>query len=201
MGQSSNYYPQGNGLAESTNKTLIQILKKTIDVNQRNWHTKLIDALWASRLTPKDSTGLSPYTLVYGKEAKMPIHLELNALSYVVNSEDTKEISPLQRRYNQLMHMEEQRNEALRKINQRQQSIKRYFDQSASVKYFQKGQLVLLWNKAKEKSSLHTKFEALWIGPYVIEKVLGYNSYLLRDMKGTIQMFPVNGQHLKSFFS
>jgi hypothetical protein len=56
MGQSSNYYPQGNGLAESTNKTLIQILKKTIIENLRNWNTKLIDALWASRLTPKDNT-------------------------------------------------------------------------------------------------------------------------------------------------
>jgi hypothetical protein len=36
MGQPSNYYPQGNGLVESTNMTLIQILKKTIDKNQRN---------------------------------------------------------------------------------------------------------------------------------------------------------------------
>jgi hypothetical protein len=71
MGQYSNYYPQGNGLVESTNKTLIQILKKTIDQNQKNWHLKLTDALWASRLTPKGSTGISPYTLVYGKEAKI----------------------------------------------------------------------------------------------------------------------------------
>jgi hypothetical protein len=30
------------------------------------------------------------------------------------------------------------------------------------------------------------KFEALWIGPYIIEKFLGYNSYFLKDMKGTI---------------
>jgi hypothetical protein len=28
MGKSSNYYPQGNGLEDSTNKTLIQIIKK-----------------------------------------------------------------------------------------------------------------------------------------------------------------------------
>jgi len=35
MGQSSNYYPQGNGLVESTNKTLVQVLKKIIDSNQR----------------------------------------------------------------------------------------------------------------------------------------------------------------------
>ena len=32
---SENYYPQGNGLAESTNKNLIKIIKKTIDQNQR----------------------------------------------------------------------------------------------------------------------------------------------------------------------
>jgi hypothetical protein len=110
-----------------------------IDLNQRNWHLKLIDALWESRLTPKDSTGISPYTLVYGKEARMPINLELNALTYVVNIEDVEEVSPLHRRYNQLMKLEEQRVEALKKMNQRQQTIKKYFDQGATTKYFQKG--------------------------------------------------------------
>ena len=29
----ANYYPQGNGLAESTNKNLIRILKKTVIEN------------------------------------------------------------------------------------------------------------------------------------------------------------------------
>jgi transposase InsO family protein len=53
MGQSSHYYPQGNSLVESTNKTLFQILNKTIDKNQRNWHLKLTDPLWACKMTPK----------------------------------------------------------------------------------------------------------------------------------------------------
>jgi hypothetical protein len=57
MGQSSNYYPQGNGLSESTNKTLIHILKKTIDRNQKNWHLKLMDALWERRMTPRIALG------------------------------------------------------------------------------------------------------------------------------------------------
>jgi hypothetical protein len=69
------------------------------------------------------------------------------------------------------------------------------------MKNFQKGELVLLWNKAKENPSMHTKFEALWIRPYVIEKILGFNSYMLQDMKGKRLMFPVNGKHLKGFFS
>jgi transposase InsO family protein len=67
MGKSSNYYPQGNGLAKSTNKKIIQILKKSVDNNQRNWHLKMTDALWVRRMTPKDNVGMSLYTLVYGK--------------------------------------------------------------------------------------------------------------------------------------
>jgi hypothetical protein len=65
----------------------------------------------------------------------------------------------------------------------------------------QKYQLVLLWNKEKEKPSQHTKFEALWIVPYEIEKILGYNSYLLRDMKGTVHILSINEKQLKSFLS
>ena len=32
----ANYYPQGNGLAESTNKNMIRILKKTMIENQKS---------------------------------------------------------------------------------------------------------------------------------------------------------------------
>jgi hypothetical protein len=54
-----------------------------------------------------------------------------------------------------------------------QKSVKIYFDQSITVKNFQKGELVLLWNKVKAKSSMHTKFEELWNGPYIIAKKFG----------------------------
>ena len=36
---SANYHPHGNGLAESINKNLLKILKITISVHHRNWHT------------------------------------------------------------------------------------------------------------------------------------------------------------------
>ena len=52
---STNYYPQRNGLVESTNKNLIQILKKIVIENQRNWHTPLSNALWEDRVTLKNS--------------------------------------------------------------------------------------------------------------------------------------------------
>ena len=48
---STNYYPQGNGLAESMNKNLIRIIKQTIDQNKKNWHKSLVYALSANRIT------------------------------------------------------------------------------------------------------------------------------------------------------
>eukprot|EP00253_Pinus_taeda_P001548 PITA_01548 len=46
---STSYYPQGNGLAESSNKILIRIIKKSLEDNKRNWDSKLKFALWANR--------------------------------------------------------------------------------------------------------------------------------------------------------
>ena len=38
---SANYYPQGNGLAKSMNKNLLNIIKKTVAQHQHCWYTKL----------------------------------------------------------------------------------------------------------------------------------------------------------------
>ncbi|WP_409197505.1 DDE-type integrase/transposase/recombinase, partial [Klebsiella pneumoniae] len=47
---SSPYYPQGNGQAEATNKTLIKIVKKTCEGSRfSDWPEKLVNALWAYR--------------------------------------------------------------------------------------------------------------------------------------------------------
>jgi hypothetical protein len=37
----ASYYPQGNGLAELTNKNLIKIIKRAISKNHNNWHNAL----------------------------------------------------------------------------------------------------------------------------------------------------------------
>jgi hypothetical protein len=158
-------------------------------------------ALWSSRTTPKDSNGMTLYLLVYGKEEKMSINLELNALISMVNIEYMEDISPTQKRINQLLKLEEERSKSLNRTSQRQQIVKKYFDQSTTMKNFQKGELVLHWNKSKENQSMHTKFEALWIRHYVVEKILGFNSYMLQDMKGKRLMLHFNGKHLKGFFS
>ena len=69
LGHSTAYYPQGNGLEESSNKSLVNIIKNFLEDNKKSWHKKLVHALWADRLTLKKSIGMSPYQLVYGVDA------------------------------------------------------------------------------------------------------------------------------------
>ena len=71
--RSSSYYPQGNGQAEATNKTLIKIINKMSQEYTEGWATHLPDALWAYRKSPKSATGFSPFSLVYGTEVVSPV--------------------------------------------------------------------------------------------------------------------------------
>ena len=96
MGQLSNYYPQGNGLVEYKNKTFIQVLKNVFFDSQWNWHKQLNNALWESRITPKDNTGQSPYLLIYGNKYIIPINLEIHALTVVYEREEEGDSSRLQ---------------------------------------------------------------------------------------------------------
>jgi hypothetical protein len=72
MIHSTPYYPQGNGLAESSNKSLIRIIKRPLEGSKKAWHSRLKFALWADRVTTKRSIGVSPFQLVYGAEVVFP---------------------------------------------------------------------------------------------------------------------------------
>eukprot|EP00253_Pinus_taeda_P035267 PITA_35267 len=88
---STSYYPQGNGLAESSNKSLIRIIKKLLDDNKKNWNSKLKYALWVDRVTIKRSTRNSPFKLVYGTEAVFPIQLTLPVEKFLQSEQNEEE--------------------------------------------------------------------------------------------------------------
>lgn len=102
----SNYYPQGNGLAESRNKNLIRIIKSTTEANKITWHTQVKTALWANRITPKNAIGVSPFMLVYGREVKLPLSLEIPSLDLAYQLE-VMEDEALTVRFSKLMELEE----------------------------------------------------------------------------------------------
>ena len=57
---STPYYAQANGQAESSNKSLKKGIQKVVEDNPRDWHNLLLDVLWAYRTSPRSSTGVTP---------------------------------------------------------------------------------------------------------------------------------------------
>ncbi|XP_070002056.1 uncharacterized protein [Nicotiana sylvestris] len=69
------YHLVGNGQAESTNKVIISNLKKRLEELKGNWPEVIPGVLWSYRTTAKISTGETPFSLVYGTEALIPVEI------------------------------------------------------------------------------------------------------------------------------
>jgi transposase InsO family protein len=198
LSHSSNYYPQGNRLAESSNKNLMNIIKKVVGENKKSRDSKIKYVVWADRITTKTSTRKTPFELVYGLEAKLPVNLQIPILrfaqQYVTDGE------AIQGQINQLIELDEIRRNALGQMERNQEKIKNTFDHKAKERNFVEGDLVLLWDKRKEKPSMHKKFDSLWTGPYKIMSHAGTNSFNLGTVEGEALRLPVNALHIKRYY-
>jgi hypothetical protein len=108
----------------------------------------------------------------------------------------------LENRINALLKLEEVRAQEKLKLDQHQLIVKSWFDSnSSSDKNFEVGDLVLKWDKQHEGKGEHTKFQNLWLGPFLIAKKLGPSSFRLQNLEGQPDTYPVNGQALKKYFT
>jgi hypothetical protein len=73
-------HPDSNGLAEVTNQTILDGLKKKVEENKSEWPDLLDKILWTYRTTPREATQQSPYSLVYGMEVVTPMELVIPSL-------------------------------------------------------------------------------------------------------------------------
>eukprot|EP00253_Pinus_taeda_P025533 PITA_25533 len=182
LGHSTAYYPQGNGLAKSSNKSLVNIIKKLLETNKKGWHKKLVNALWADRVSQKKSIGMSPFELVYGIGTVFPISLAILVvkLLHEVGSEE----DDFQQRINQMIHLQKTREEVFQNTFRLQEKIKMIYDEKIKVDKFQLEDVVLQWDARNEDKGKYGKFENLWKGPYKIATYRGQNVFLLKEMDG-----------------
>jgi transposase InsO family protein len=77
---SSPYYAQANGQAESSNQILIKLITKKVEEYPRRWHEALSEALWACQISRHGATKVTPFELVFGQEVVLPIEVNLQAI-------------------------------------------------------------------------------------------------------------------------
>lgn len=72
-------HPRSNGQAERVNAEILRGLKaRTFDTLQKHSRRRIDDlsiVLWSLRTTPNRATGQTPFSLVYGVEAFIPMKL------------------------------------------------------------------------------------------------------------------------------
>ena len=59
--------------------------------------------------------------------------------------------------------------------------VKVQYDKSVHLRRFSEGDLVILWDQAKEPLGARN-FNPMWHGPYVVKRVLEKGSYELVDL-------------------
>ena len=66
-------YPQGNGQAEVVNKVIVNGIKKRLDETKGRWVDELPHVLWIYHTTPRRSTRETPFSIMYGSKAVIPL--------------------------------------------------------------------------------------------------------------------------------
>ena len=196
------YNPQANGLAEAFNKTLCKLLSKLVGGHKRDWDEKMHEALWAYRTTYKTPTGCTPYSLVYGSEAVVPVEIELSsyrvAVHYGLQQEEQDEF---ERRYEELAALEGDRLAAYRNLQSYQAKMVRAYGKLVHERTFMKGDLVMVKKKDVMANKAKGKFAPSWVGPYVVDKVYEGGAYTVLDHNGNLAFPPLNGKHLKRYYA
>ena len=69
------YHPQGNGMVERFNRTILDMLATTAHNHPSDWDLYIRKVCLAYNSSIHSSTGFSPFFLMFGREVKLPIDL------------------------------------------------------------------------------------------------------------------------------
>ncbi|KAI3472881.1 hypothetical protein Pfo_031056 [Paulownia fortunei] len=180
--KSSMYYVVVNSLAEAFNKTLCNLLKKVI-----------------AKITYRMPTQATPYALVYGVEAIIP--LEQQIPSRIGIQEELTEEENTHLCLEELEALDEKRLEAQQRLEYYQARLSRVFNKKVRSRSFQVGNLVL----AVRRPIITThrtgnKFTSKWDGLYVVKEVYTNGAYKLVVEDG-LRIGLINGKFLKCYYA
>ena len=125
-------HPQTNGLVEATNKTIKKLLKKNLQQRKGLWVAELPNVLWAYRTTRRTATGETPYSLVFGTEAVLPIEHKL--ISFRVQYYEPEDNDAKLRASLDLL--EERQSRVVEKVAIYKSKIARHFNKKVWIRNF-----------------------------------------------------------------
>ena len=188
-------HPEGNSLVERWNQCLKRMLNLVVNsASPRDWDRQLPFLLWAYRELPNDTTGISPYQLVYGRPGRGPLAILKDSWSNNLNDAVPLNCSVL-------TYMDKLKNEldfskavADKNANKAQEYYVNHYNNCARDKSFDVGDQVLVLHPNSSNNLV-----AQWLGPVPICAKMYTYSYQVRMPNSGIKTFHAN--HLRLYTS
>ncbi|MCO5573310.1 hypothetical protein L7F22_027079 [Adiantum nelumboides] len=196
---STPYYPQCNGLVEKVNGMICKIITKQVVSKPKDGDKHLSATLWAYRTSFRTSLGYTPYHLVFGKEAILPIEVQLASLKILATENEGTPSDQLKQRILDLERLELDQEMAIEHYATQAEQRRQKFNEGLKDKEHKRSMLVLCYDNHFDTKK-HKKFMLRWEGPYVIRKKYTNGSYTLQDISGKLHKTKVNGWRLKLYF-
>ena len=153
------YHPQTDGLCERFNAILKSLLRMKVNNDQNDWDEQLPHALLAYRISKQSPTGVTPFEMLYGRDARLPLGVEKDEIVAKPTHGPAKYLEDLKRRQDDLRKIVTER------IEKAQMKQKEKYDarnRSSQTKSFRVGDIVLL------KNFRARGLQGRYIGPYII---------------------------------
>jgi len=170
-------------------------LRKRLDSAKGRWPEELVEGLWAYRCTPQSSTNESPFNLVYGADAMIPVKIGEPSLRREL-------YDPTHNHQNMATHLDllpELKEKAqIRNLAAKQRAARKY-NANLCPRSFVSGNLV--WRMANNARKKDGKLSANWDGPCRIHEDVGEGAYRLEHLSREEIPNTWNVSHLKFYFS
>ncbi|GFR10712.1 transposon Ty3-I Gag-Pol polyprotein [Trichonephila clavata] len=180
-------YPASNGLVERRNRVLKDMLHHVIREDPRNWDRQLPFLLFAYREVPNTTTGVSPFRLLYGREARGPLAILKSSWAGEIHLPTNISQSAADFIQEMKIKMEKAAESASLTAAQKQKNYGDYFNKRSSVKNFSIGEQVVLL--IPDSSN---KIYARWTEPGEIIQYHPPHSYKVKLPDGTVRHVHVN---------
>lgn len=162
MSKTSAFHSKGNGQAERSIQSIMSLIRCELEGMDEEWDRKIPEVLFALNTTPSTTTGIEPYSMLYGYKPRNPPVEGLIPLSMRINDPVNTE------------ELREQRRRVVKRIERYRENYERRYNAKRKASTFKVGDLVYVKKTmigVDENRKLTNKF----FGPFKILDVISAN--------------------------